>query len=709
INWTTRTSTSDIDWKGLGYANGRFVAVAYSQAGIMTSDLVAPEINIQGNGTSIMKGNNGISVTDHTNFVTVSIGNSFARIYTIQNTGTATLNITSIVSSGTNAAKFVVGTAPTTITAGSSATFTVTYTPTTIGTDNAIITINNNDCDEASYDFAVQGIGVAPVPTAVFVSSTGSDSNNGLTAGASKLTVANAVTTVNEGGTVNIAMGNYAEIVSINKNVTFATTGTVFVGNITMSGAGKTLTLSNELQVGSVSLPAGTIASNGNLTLVSNAMGTGVIDDFTTGFTGNITGNINVQRYVANANAGYRYFGSPVTGANSAQFGFNTFAYNESILTTNMNLGWQFYAGTLTPFAGYNVFQSVGGNLTYTLTGTANTGTYNTNITRQTPNGTANGSAGFNAIGNPYPSPISWTALLGLNTGVTTGTAWIFKTTGINTGQWASLNSSGVSTTGATNMIASSQGFLVRKATAGTSTFTINNSVRSNVLTNNGNYLRTLPQSLVRLQLSNGEFADETVLYAEAQATEKIDIGLDTEKMVGENDKPYLALSNNDQDLSILALNTLQEGTQIPVKVRANGVFTFELTEKNSLTHAIYLLDKKLNTIHNLEKPYTFNGVGTENNRFVLVIGNVETQTETTQNSNEIKIWANAQTLFVNFEEAKTAQNANLSIIDLQGKSIFTNNTLTQKNTLNVNAPKGIYVVKVQSENGVTTKKVIFE
>ena len=61
--------------------------------------------------------------------------------------------------SGANAGLFTVGgiTFPSTIAANGSATFTITFAPTTAGLKTATVNISSNDCDEAQYDFAVQG------------------------------------------------------------------------------------------------------------------------------------------------------------------------------------------------------------------------------------------------------------------------------------------------------------------------------------------------------------------------------------------------------------------------------------------------------------------------------------------------------------------------------------------------------------------------
>ncbi len=123
----------------------------------------AAEINVKGNNTTIADGNATPSFVDHTDFGNANTGGgNVVRTFTIENTGTATLTISTINVTGTNAAEFVVSGAPSSVTAGSSATFNVTFTPAAVGTRTATVHVNNSDCDEADYDFAVQGTGVTP-------------------------------------------------------------------------------------------------------------------------------------------------------------------------------------------------------------------------------------------------------------------------------------------------------------------------------------------------------------------------------------------------------------------------------------------------------------------------------------------------------------------------------------------------------------------
>ncbi len=121
----------------------------------------APEINLIGNGNSIVDGDVTPSTTDDTNFGNVNLGSNDVHTFTIDNTaGTAALTVSSINISGANAADFVRGAFPGSIAAGATGTFTLTFTPSAVGVRNATVTINNNDANEAVYNYAVRGTGV---------------------------------------------------------------------------------------------------------------------------------------------------------------------------------------------------------------------------------------------------------------------------------------------------------------------------------------------------------------------------------------------------------------------------------------------------------------------------------------------------------------------------------------------------------------------
>ncbi len=83
-----------------------------------------------------------------------------ANVFTIQNTGTDTLTLTSVTSSD-NTQFAVSGTTSGSIAAMGSVTFTVTFDPNALGTQTSTITIDSNDADEGTYTFRVQGTGTS--------------------------------------------------------------------------------------------------------------------------------------------------------------------------------------------------------------------------------------------------------------------------------------------------------------------------------------------------------------------------------------------------------------------------------------------------------------------------------------------------------------------------------------------------------------------
>jgi hypothetical protein len=119
---------------------------------------IIPEIDIQGNATSIVDGDTTPSTTDWTDFS----NNNATRTFTIYNQGNTNLTLTSYSITGANAADFTVTTAPASVvTAFSSTTFTITFNPSATGTRSAMFHIINNDSNENPYDFSIQGTGVA--------------------------------------------------------------------------------------------------------------------------------------------------------------------------------------------------------------------------------------------------------------------------------------------------------------------------------------------------------------------------------------------------------------------------------------------------------------------------------------------------------------------------------------------------------------------
>ncbi len=117
-----------------------------------------PEIDLKGNGNSIVDGDITPSTSDATDFGLTYPSVSTPKTFTISNSGPNTLNISSIVVSGANASNYTINgiNLPADIASGSSLTFNVTFLGSAITTYTATVNVNSNDCNESIYDFKVK-------------------------------------------------------------------------------------------------------------------------------------------------------------------------------------------------------------------------------------------------------------------------------------------------------------------------------------------------------------------------------------------------------------------------------------------------------------------------------------------------------------------------------------------------------------------------
>jgi hypothetical protein len=103
-----------------------------------------------------------------TAYVSASVGSSVPLTLTISNEGLVNpLNIGNAVITGTDASSFLITTVPTTINASSQDNLIITFSPAAAGTHNAVLSIDNNDSDEAPYIINLYGVGgtLATEPT----------------------------------------------------------------------------------------------------------------------------------------------------------------------------------------------------------------------------------------------------------------------------------------------------------------------------------------------------------------------------------------------------------------------------------------------------------------------------------------------------------------------------------------------------------------
>ena len=94
-------------------------------------------------------------------------GNALTKTFTVRNTGTTTLNLGTVTTSGGNLSDFtldILGMSPTVVPGGNTA-FRVRFTPGASGTRSTTLTISSDDSDESPFVLNLTGNGVTPVCT----------------------------------------------------------------------------------------------------------------------------------------------------------------------------------------------------------------------------------------------------------------------------------------------------------------------------------------------------------------------------------------------------------------------------------------------------------------------------------------------------------------------------------------------------------------
>ncbi|PBQ34391.1 hypothetical protein CNR22_22300 [Sphingobacteriaceae bacterium] len=272
---STITALPDVSGNAL---NGSFMAM--SKVG-STSNFIAPgaiisgsscsaftssEIDVVGNGVSIIDGAVTSTISNSTDFSTVCVSSTVIKTFTLQNTGTAVLSVTSLSLSGASASSFSFGviSPASPIATNSFAVFSLSFTPQSVGSHSAILTVNNNDCDEGAFDFVITGTANA-LPTV-----SASITNSVICAGS-------AVTLNGSGAdtyTWTPTVSNGVSFIPAASQV-YTLTGTYTLTGCTNTNIATQSLIVNAIPTVAISAPLTTICSGTNVTLTASGAGTG--------------------------------------------------------------------------------------------------------------------------------------------------------------------------------------------------------------------------------------------------------------------------------------------------------------------------------------------------------------------------------------------------------------------------------------------------
>ena len=139
--------------------------------GIRAEATGVPEVVLEGSSLEILAGDATPASADGTDLGSVQQGSTASSTFTIRNSGTVNLSLSSpsgardtIVERSSGSTAFTVSAQPgSTVLAGSeTTTFTIQYAPTSDGAESAVFSFASTDADESPYTFTVSGTGTSP-------------------------------------------------------------------------------------------------------------------------------------------------------------------------------------------------------------------------------------------------------------------------------------------------------------------------------------------------------------------------------------------------------------------------------------------------------------------------------------------------------------------------------------------------------------------
>jgi hypothetical protein len=514
-------------------------------------------------------------------------------------------------------------------------------------------------------------------------------------------------------------------------NVSFTGTGAIGnlktngINDLTINRPGSSSTLSSPVAVfGKVILTAGDLNSNGQLTLRSIANRQGIIPGDN---VGNLTGNVNVERYIAGTPYSQRFLSCPVSGltTNSAwgdDFtvqGTFPFTYNPSVTSGYVYpTVWTYDATNVAPQTGWESSNTL--PLT-PLTGVAATCGSTTAKTIDAFGPVNNGpitksiNAGFNILGNPYPSPIRWSLFHSLNS--STIEPYYYAYNGTN-GAYGAWNGS-IGTNGVNDTIYTSQGIFAIGINAGN--VTINNSVRFG--SNAGFFNRTSnnsPKNVLKLNVKNQEGnVDQLAVYSSENGLDTYNAETDVVKLpfTPESVTPELSLVLENNKLAIKEFSSMGIERMIPLDlvVKTNGNYNFNIGEYSNIenNNSIYLVDALTNQRTKLTTTNSYNvelAAAVYSNRFYLNLVPENTTGVNEVANNGLDCYSTNNVLSI--VNSVQGQNMNVQILDLNGKQVFAETVYSNIGITNINLPvvaQGVYVVRMVSNTSNLTKKILIK
>lgn len=483
-----------------------------------------------------------------------------------------------------------------------------------------------------------------------------------------------------------------------------------------------------------------------NALVVENYAAVKQIDDVANTGTGTANVHRNSSKLFRND---YTLWSSPVQGQGIFQFSPSTLPgrfYSYNTETDSYNTVPDLSATSTTTFALGESYlirlpdaQKIGGVPTGTFVPAtlAPPGQdYNAGIQRMIYNGVYKGKPnngtisvavntdgnGYNAIGNPYPSPISISQFFAENGNNTDGTIYVWRKKNATEGSaYCTITADGEYNSNLqpeaenpNGLLQTGQGFIVKAL----GPIVFNNNMRQTVTVVDSSFFRSpvLEAHRIRLNLYKGtKPVGQTLIAYKNNATMGVDQGVDALYINDVNTSLNSMIGSTAYAIQGRALPfSNQDIVPLQFKAGTEGNFTISLAEVDGMfagNQNVYLRDKLLNVIHDIKGgSYSFvTQIGTFNDRFDVVYTDSALGTDNpVLDPNSIVIYKNENKLHIN---SGVAVMKDIRIFDIRGRLVYekagVNATTAEVTGLSVQ--EEMLIVQVTTvDNAKVSKKVIY-
>jgi len=491
---------------------------------------------------------------------------------------------------------------------------------------------------------------------------------------------------------------------------------------VTVSNGG-TLTIDAPTTIDAITIQRGGKVTNesslnvATFTINSDASGTGTFTDSNPVGGLTVTGTTTVNQSLQHSGALRSWYLTPPV-ASAAPSGMDAIkSYDEATYT------WSAHTPTMVAKTGYIVNPTAAEN-NLAFTGALNNNDLDITLTSRT--GIAN-KAGFNLIGNPYPSFLDWKQVCDYtaDAGVTYPNQLAMRSTTMwyrtKAGSYTFYTVNGTSGVGtpveASKNIPPMQAFWVR-AVAGGGTLALKNTMRLHESTTNllkASSLRKSANPLVRLQVSNGTNTDEAVLHISNNAANELD-AYDSPKMSNENAAvPEIYTTVGSEKVVINGMNSIPMDQPLGLGFVAGNATSFSIkaNEVTGLPSDVKLILKDNVTLKETDltdgvSVYGFTPAVTNADRFSIIFRSpgAVTGLESAQKERVIVYSNAAKQLTILCNEALT-QGSMVSIYNAVGQKLLTAPTTGASTLIQQSFSAGVYFVTVTGVGSKLTQKVV--